>query len=37
MARVLPRLPENRQAKVLTSPAFAVEDVAERLGFGHAS
>jgi hypothetical protein len=31
MARVLPRLPADRQARVLTSPAFAVEDVAERL------
>lgn len=32
MARVLPRLPADRQAQALTSPAFAVEEVAERLG-----
>jgi hypothetical protein len=32
MARVLPRLAAEQQAKVLTSPPFAVEDVAERLG-----
>lgn len=31
MARVLPRLAEAQQAKVLTSPAFAVEEVAHRL------
>lgn len=31
MARVLPRLPEARQAKVLTSPGFAVEEVAQRI------
>ena len=31
MARVLARLPAEQQAKVLTSPPFAVEDVAEQL------
>jgi hypothetical protein len=31
MARVLPRLADHQQAKVLTSPPFAVEDVAKRL------
>ena len=37
MARVLPRLPADRQARVLTSPAFAVQDVAERLKVAAAS
>lgn len=32
MARVLPRLDDDARAKVLTSPAFAVDDVAQRLG-----
>jgi hypothetical protein len=32
MARVLPRLAKDQQAKVLTSPSFAVEEVARRLG-----
>jgi hypothetical protein len=31
MARVLPRLAEAQQAKVLTSPSFAVEEVAQRI------
>jgi hypothetical protein len=31
MARVLARLPAEQQARVLTSPPFAVEDVAEQL------
>ncbi len=38
MARVLPRLAEAQQAKVLASPAFAVEEVAQRIeGHGPAS
>ena len=37
MARVLARLPAQQQAKVLTSPPFAVEDVADQLGFGPSS
>lgn len=32
MARILPRLAERLQAKVLASPSFAVDDVLEQLG-----
>jgi Asp/Glu/hydantoin racemase len=31
MARAVPRLTEAQQVKILTSPAFAVEDVAQRI------
>jgi hypothetical protein len=32
MARVLPRLDDESRAKILTSPAFAVEDVVRQIG-----
>jgi hypothetical protein len=31
MARVVPRLPEDRREKIVTSPTYAVEDVLSEL------